>query len=152
MIISSLLIALSFSFCFQIAIIILYLSSKRDLYYKTFLGTFIINTILMVITSTIALTSPLSIQRINVKFILWVISGLISIVLLLLQSTILVRIYMRSKDPDFFDINFFGKKVFRKGIIKQSEFLTFILTIPFFLMVGSYFVARLVNLLLYKNL
>lgn len=152
MIISSLLIALSFSFCFQIAIIILYLSSKRDLYYKTFLGTFIINTILMVITSTIALTSPLSIQRINVKFILWVISGLISIVLLFLQSTILVRIYMRSKDPDFFDINFFGKKVFRKGIIKQSEFLTFILTIPFFLMVGSYFVARLVNLLLYKHL
>jgi len=152
MIISSLLIALSFSFCFQIAIIILYLSSKRDLYYKTFLGTFIINTILMVITSTIALTSPLSIQRINVKFILWVISGLITIVLLFLQSTILVRVYMRSKDPEFFDINFFGKKVFRKGIIKQSEFLTFILTIPFFLMVGSYFVARLVNLLLYKNL
>lgn len=152
MVITSLLIALSFSFCFQIAIIILYLSSKRDLYYKTFLGTFIINTILMVVTSTIALTSPSSIQKINVKFILWVISGLITLVLLFLQATILLRIYMRSKDPDFFDINFFGKKVFRKGIIKQSEFLTFILTIPFFLMVGSYFVARFVNLLLYNHL
>lgn len=152
MVITSLLIALSFSFCFQIAVIILYLSSKRDLYYKTFLGTFIINTILMVITSTIALTSPSSIQKINVKFVLWVISGLITLVLLFLQVTILVRVYIRSKDPDFFDINFFGKKVFRKGIIKQSEFLTFILTIPFFLMVGSYFVARFVNLILYKHL
>ncbi|NLV68645.1 MAG: hypothetical protein GXY14_13330 [Spirochaetes bacterium] len=152
MVISSLLIALSFSFCFQIAIIILYLSSKRDLYYKTFLGTFIINTILMVVTSTIALTSPMSIQKINVKFILWVISGLITLVLLFLQITILVRVYRRSKDPDFFDINFFGKKVFRKGVIKQSEFLTFILTIPFFLMVGSYFVARFMNLILYNHL
>jgi hypothetical protein len=152
MVISSLLIALSFSFCFQIAIIILYLSSKKDLYYKTFLGTFIINTILMVITSAVALTSPLSIQRINVKFILWIISGLIMIVLLFLQVTILFRIYRRSKDPDFFDFNFFGKKVFRKGVMKQSEFLTFILTIPFFLMVGSYFVARLANLILYKHL
>ena len=152
MVISSLLIALSFSFCFQIAIIILYLSSKRDLYYKTFLGTFIINTILMVVTSTIALTSPMSIQKINVKFILWVISGLITLVLLFLQITILVRVYRRSKDPDFFFFIFFGKKVFRKGVIKQSEFLTFILTIPFFLMVGSYFVARFVNLILYNHL
>ena len=152
MIISSLLIALSFSFCFQIAIIILYLSSKRELYYKTFLGTFIINTILMIITSTIALTSPSSIQRIDVKFILWIISGLIMSILLFLQVVILIRVYRRSKDPDFFDINFFGKKVFRKGVIKQSEFLTFILTIPFFLMVGSYFVARLANLILYNHL
>jgi pheromone shutdown protein TraB len=152
MVISILLIALSFSFCFQIAIIILYLSSKRDLYYKTFLGTFIINTILMVVTSTIALTSPVSVQKINVKFILWVISGLITLVLLFLQITIFGRVYRRSKDPNFFDINFFGKKVFRKGIIKQSEFLTFLLTIPFFLMFGSYFVARFINLLLYNRL
>ena len=74
------------------------------------------------------------------------------IILLFMQVIILFRVYRRSKDPVFFDINFFGKKVFRKGVIKQSEFLTFILTMPFFLMVGSYFVARLVNLILYKHL
>ena len=152
MIISSLLIALSFSFCFQITIIIMYLSNKKDIYYKLFLGTFIINTVLMIIVSVIALSSPVSIRNVNLKLILWIVSGFILIVLLFLKISILVRILKRTKDPRFYSINFFGKKVYEKGVVKQSEFLTVILTMPFFLLIGSYFIARLLNLVLYGHI
>jgi len=152
MIISLLLITLSFSFCFQITVIILYVSNKKEVYYKTFLGTFIINTILMIVTGTVALSSPESIQTVNLKLILWIVSGFILIVLLFLKIMIIVKILKRTKDPEFYTINFFGKKVYEKGVVRQSEFLTLILTMPFFLMIGAYFVARLINLILYNHL
>ncbi len=147
-----LLITLSFSFCLQILVIIQYLSTKSESYYRTFLGTFIINTILMVVTSVAILKDASSLLAIDIKFILWIVSGFVLIFILFIKITTIIKIYKRSKDPQFYSINFFGKKVYEKGVIKPYEFLTLILTMPFFLMVGSYFVARLINMLLYGHL
>ncbi len=152
MIISSLLITLSFSFCFQIAIIIQYLSNKKEIYYKIFLGTFITNTILMIVVSVFMLKSPESVRLVNLKFLMWVVSGFILLVLLYLKISVGIKIYRRTKDPAFYTVNFFGKKVYEKGIVRPSEFLTIVLTMPFFLFVGAYFIARLVNLVLYGYL
>lgn len=63
-----------------------------------------------------------------------------------------MKIYRRSKNPDYYTINFFGKKVYPNGLINQKEFITLFLTMPFFLLVGAYFVARLVNILMYGNI
>ncbi len=106
----------------------------------------------MIVTGTVALSSPESIQTVNLKLILWIVSGFILIVLLFLKIMIIVKILKRTKDPEFYTINFFGKKVYEKGVVRQSEFLTLILTMPFFLMIGAYFVARLINLILYNHL
>lgn len=152
MIISSLLIALSFSFCFQISVIILYVSSKKDIYYKAFLGTFVINTILMIVVSVLALSSPEMVRKVNLKLLLWILSGFILLVILFIKITVVIKILRRAKDPSFYTINFFGKKVYEKGIVKQSEFLTLILTMPFFLLIGSYFIARLINLIMYGHI
>jgi len=142
-----LLISLSFSFCFQILVIVQYLSTKSEGYYRIFLGTFVINTILMIVISIFMFKRPVYFYNLNIKFLLWVISGFILFILLFMKITIFLRVYKRSKDPAFYTINFFGKKVLEKGIVKQSEFVTVILAMPFFLILGSYFVARLINIL-----
>lgn len=152
MFISILLITLSFSFCLQIMVIFQYLSTKSESYYKIFLGTFIINTILMVISSVAILRDSSTFTKIDVKFILWIISGFILIFILFIKVSTIIKIVKRTKDPQFYSINFFGKKVYEKGIIKPYEFLTLILTMPFFLMVGAYFLARLFNILLYGHM
>ncbi len=152
MFISILLITLSFSFCLQILVIIQYLSTKSQNYYTVFLGTFITNTILMVITSVAILRDSTSFAKIDIKFILWIMSGFILIFILFIKITTIMKIYRRSKNPDYYTINFFGKKVYPNGLINQKEFITLFLTMPFFLLVGAYFVARLVNILMYGNI
>jgi hypothetical protein len=146
-----LLIALSFSFCFQILVIVQYISTKSESYYRIFLGTFVINTILMIVISIFMFKRPVYFYNLDIKFLLWVISGFVLFILLFLKITVFLRVYKRAKDPAFYSINFFGKKVYEKGIVKQSEFVTVVLSMPFFLLIGSYFVARLINILRFRS-
>ncbi len=152
MLITLLLITLAFAFCFQILLIALYLSNKSDNYFRALLGTFIINTVLMVLISIVAMNNPAGVYSINLKFIMWVVSGIILFFIVILKTVIAVRIFRRSKDPQYYSINFFGKKVYEPGIVKPKEFLAVIASFPFFLMVGAYFVARLINLILYGHI
>jgi len=152
MLITILLITLSFSFCLQILVIIQYLLTKSESYYRVFLGTFVINTVLMIISGVSLFKYPSTFIAIDVKFILWFVSGFVLIFILFVKISTIIKIYKRTKDPQFYTINFFGKKVYEQGIIKGHEFITLIITMPFFLLVGSYFVARLINLLLYGHL
>ena len=147
MLVNILLISLSFSFCLQILVIIQYLSTKAESYYRIFLGTFIINTIFMVVLSIFMFKEPVHFYNLDIKFLLWVISGFVLFILLFLKLTILVRILKRAKDPAFYSINFFGKKVYEKGIVKASELATVFISMPFFLIIGAYFIARLINML-----
>lgn len=152
MLITLLLITLAFAFCFQFLLIALYLSSKSENYFKSLLGTFIINTVLMVLISIVAITNPLDVYSINLKFIMWIVSGIILFFIIVLKLNIAIRIYRRSKDPAFYSINFFGKKVYEPGVVKGKEILAVIVSFPFFLIIGSYFVARLINLFLYGHI
>ncbi|MCL1833307.1 MAG: hypothetical protein FWG49_02275 [Leptospirales bacterium] len=131
--------------------IIQYLSTKAESYYRIFLGTFVINTILMVIVSIFMFKNPVHFYKLDIKFLMWIISGFVLFLLLFLKIAIAFRINKRSKDPAFYTINFFGKKVYEKGIVRQSEFVTLILSMPFFLIIGSYFVARLINIIMHGS-
>ena len=152
MLITLLIITLAFAFCFQFLLIVLYLSNKSENYFRSLLGTFIINTVLMVLLSIMAVIHPTDIYSVNIKFILWIISGIILLFILTIKITILTRIYRRTKNPEFYSINFFGKKVYEKGIVRPKEFFTLIVSLPFFLIIGSYFVARFINLILYGHI
>jgi hypothetical protein len=129
-----------------------YLASKAMTYYKIFLGTFIINTILMVTVSIFAFRDPASIYRVNMKFVLWVLSGFVTFIIIFIQTGTMIKIYVRAKDPENYTINFFGKKVYEQGIVKKYEFFMFVITMPIFLFVGSYFFARLFNIILYGHI
>lgn len=149
MLVTTLLITLSFSFCLQIFVIIQYLLSKNPIYYRVFLGTFIINTVLMVVVSIFAFRNPSSILRIDMSFVLWLLSGFVTLIILFLKTSTVIKIIKRTKDPANYTINFFGKKVYEPGIVKKYELLMFVLTMPVFLFVGSYFLARLINIIIH---
>ena len=152
MIITIMILTLAFSFCFQILVIILYLLNKSIRYYRMFLGTFISNTILMVIIGIVGMRDPDAVKKIDLSLLLWAISGFINVILISVKISIARKIYIRSKDPQYYDLNFFGKKVYRADILQKSELAAMFLTMPLFLIMGSYFVARLINLILYGSL
>ncbi len=106
----------------------------------------------MVLVSIIAFRNPAVIKNINIGLILWVISGFLNIILISVQVTIVVKIIKRSKDPAYYDLSFFGKKVYKPEIVKKSELAAMFLSMPLFLLVGSYFTARLINLIRFGNL
>jgi heme/copper-type cytochrome/quinol oxidase subunit 1 len=83
---------------------------------------------------------------------MWIISGVTMFLVLYIKLSLAFRIYKRSKDPEFYHINFFGKKVYNEKLIKNFEYMIFFITIPFFLLIGAYFVARLINLYFYGHL
>lgn len=152
MLVTILLITLSFSFCLQIFAIIQYLDNKSMTYYRIFLGTFIINTILMVFVSVFALRDPASMHKVDMRFVMWLLSGFVTFVILYVKIATVRKILKRSKDPAYYTINYFGKKVYEQGILKKHEFATFALLMPIFLFAGSYFFARLINAILYGHI
>ncbi len=149
MLITIILLTLCFSFSVQILVIILYLLNKSSRYYRLFLGTFLSNTILMILLSIFAMRDPAAVRQINISLIFWVVSGFINIILVTVKISIIRTILKRRNDPAYYDLNFFGKKVYRPDIVKKSELAAIFLTMPLFLVLGSYFAARLINLLLY---
>lgn len=152
MVIFSLLILLFVSFTLHFFSLIFYLLNKTKVYFNLFFGTALLNILLGIFLSIYALKNPGSIRGLNISFLLWIVSGLIMFLLLSVKIGLTVKIYKRSKDPDFFHYNFFNKKVYNEKLVKQHETMIFFITIPFFLIIGAYFTARIINLLLYGHL
>jgi len=156
MIVTVLLLLLVLSFTIHIAFLASYVSSQTPERKKQLLTAFLVtgatNMGGMVGIIIVAMKYPELIQKVDLKFVLWLLSGMAFIIVFLLQVRVFVNIYRRAQDPNFYDINFFGKKVYRKGIIKQTEFISVFGTVPIFLLIGAYFVARLMNMILYGHL
>ena len=98
------------------------------------------------------LFNPSLVRDIDVMFLLWLLSGGVMLILLGVKVMIFRTIYRRSQMPEHYHFNFFGKKVLHATVVKPIEVMVFMITIPFFLICGAYFVARLINLFLYNRL
>ncbi len=140
-----LLVVLFVSFFIHIVFLAHYLTIKEKKFLVRFIVTAIINVLLMTLLSIVAFKYPHEIRKINIRLLLWALSGLIFFFLLGLKIVIFMRIYRRSKDPEYYHLNYFGKKVYNDGIIKKSEFLIMMASTPFFLFLGAYFVAKIIN-------
>ena len=152
MIVSFLLIALFLSFMGHIAALITYVTKKSESSLKTFINTTLSNVILAGTCIVVFLTKPHLLRNINLIVLTWIMSGLIMLVTLSIKIKIFVTIYRRMKDPSNYHLNFFGKRVLHATAVKKIEIAIFFGTIPFFLLSGSYFMARLINFFLYKHL
>jgi hypothetical protein len=91
-------------------------------------------------------------RSVDLKFLTWVMSGIILVITIVIKVEIFRRIYRRIKDPSNYHLNFFGKKVLHASVVTRLEIAVFFGTMPFFLMAGAYFIARGVNFFLYKHL
>jgi hypothetical protein len=63
---------------------------------------------------------------------------------LFLKIRIFYRIYKRSKDPNNYHVNYFGKKVLHSTVISRFDLLIFFGAMPFLLIAGAYFIAKLI--------
>lgn len=147
-----LLLLLILSFAIHIVIIISYIQTRSAKRFRWFLITAGINAMLCVVLSLLAFMKPELVRAMKIDIFFWLASGFIMVILLKIKIYFFVKIYRRTKDPKNYHINYFGKKVYESTIIKQYEFAALLLSIPFFLLLGAYFVARLINLILYGHL
>ena len=77
-------------------------------------------------------------------------AGFFSIITLLIQLVILINIYRKSKNPENYHLNFFGKKVYHNGLAKPEEVTVFFACVPCFLFSGAYLAAKIINNILNK--
>lgn len=152
MIIYALLLLLIGSFIIHVAIIVLYIQTRKKVYFNGFLATVLTNMVIAISLSIVALTQPVLIRTLNIKVFLWLLSGFFTFLLVYLKIIIFRRIYRRTKDPEWFHVNYFGKKVYNPGIVKKEEFFGFVASFPFFIFLGAYFFARVINLVLYGHI
>ncbi|HRZ26634.1 MAG TPA: hypothetical protein P5295_07480 [Spirochaetota bacterium] len=152
MIIAFLIIGLIVSFSIHIRYLTRYVIDKEKKYLRGFLNTAIINILVAMTLSIVVMLKPQLVNELDMGLLLWGIAGIIMLIMLTIQVSILKTIYKRAQQPENYHHNFFGKKVLHPTVVKQHEVLTFFGTIPVFLLIGSYFVARLINLFLYGHL
>ena len=152
MIISFLIIGLFVSFSIHLRYLIRYVIDKEQKYLRGFLVTAVLNITLAIGLSVFVMMIPELSSKVNVSLILWIVSGVVLIMMLIIKISILKKIYKRCQLPENYHFNFFGKKVLHPTVVRHYEVVAFFTTIPIFLLIGAYFVARLINLLLYGNL
>lgn len=152
MIISGLLLALFLSFLGHFFSLVTYVTKKSDRSLKTFIHTTISNIILAGACIVVIFMRPDLVRQVNLKFLTWIMSGLVLAITLFIKIGIFRKIYKRAKDPSNYHVNFFGKKVLHSTVVSRVELAVFFGTMPFFLMAGAYFVARMINFFLYNHL
>ena len=147
-----LIFILSVSFLFHIFCLIAYIYKKKIKFFKGFIATGLINLVLALGLATFFLFFPDKIQlfnifnfNIDIKVLQVTGTGIFSLIMLLLQIGISIVIYRRSKNPENFHYNYFGKKVFHKTLVAPSEVTLFIVCVPCFLVSGAYFIAKIMN-------
>ena len=122
-----------------------YVQSRNQKYLKRFLNTTASNVIISGILIFFALYKPGEIIKINFSLIWWLMTGSIMVMMLIVQATIFRRIYRRSQMPEHYHLNFFGKKVLHSTVAHPLELGIFFASIPFLLLCGAYFVAKLIR-------
>lgn len=152
MIITFLLLALFLSFLGHIAALVTYVTKRSEGSLKTFINTTLSNVILAGTCIVVFISKPHLLRDINLVMLSWIMSGLVMFVTLSIKIKIFITVYRRAKDPSNYHLNFFGKRVLHSTVVKKMEMAMFFGTIPFFLLSGSYFMARLLNFFLYKHL
>ncbi|MBN1534705.1 MAG: hypothetical protein JXA20_18690 [Spirochaetes bacterium] len=152
MIISIILILLVISFLFHVYFLIKYITLRQSKYLNLYLNTTVSNLIITGLLIFISLKYPSQVRSVNLKVLFWLITGILLVLTLRIKIGIFSKIYKRAQDPENFHYNFFGKKVLHTTVVKPVYIFVFFATMPFFLFAGAYFVARLINIILYGHL
>ncbi len=139
----TLIILLQLSIIVHAAFIASYFKTKNTTAFQGFLATIFINFIIVAIIVIMLMQTPDIIYKFKLEFILLVEAGLVFCLLMLVKIRITLRIILRSRNPEYYDLNFFGKKVYKAKIISKEEVAAYILTMPVTIFAGAYFFVKL---------
>jgi hypothetical protein len=140
-----LLTVLCLSIVLHVFYLVRYVRIRTESYLRKYINTAAVNLVTAGICIVIAIFYPEEIRKIQGPNLMWLVSGVFMILTLLLQTSIFVRVYRRSKLPDHYHYNFFGKKVLHSSVARPMEVALFFASIPMFLVAGAYFVARFIR-------
>jgi hypothetical protein len=129
----------------HIAYLVKYIQTRDPDYLNRYVLTTISNVIISGGLIFVALYKPMIVQKIKFPLMMWIITGFIMVITLMAQITIFQRVYQRSKLPENYHYNFFGKKVLHPSVLKPGEVAFFFGTVPLFLLAGAYFIAKLLR-------
>lgn len=145
MIIVLLFLVLLLSVAFHLSYLARYIQTRKPDLLQRYILTTISNVFISAALIFTALYKPEQIQKIKFPLMMWVLNGFMMVVMLMAQITIIRRIFQRSKLPENYHYNFFGKKVLHPSVVKPGEVAAFFATIPLFLFTGAYFFAKLIR-------
>ena len=145
MVIAALLSLLSISSASHIFFLIAYVRSHDESYLRKFLDTAVINVILACACIFIGIFRPALVRAIDGPTLMWLISGIIMGLMALLQASIFMKVRARAQLPEYYHYNYFGKKVLNPSILKGVDVLLFFLSLPFLVVAGAFFVARIIT-------
>jgi hypothetical protein len=129
----------------HIAYLVKYIQTREPAFLHRYVLTTVSNVFISGGLIFVALYRPMIVQKIKFPLMMWIITGLIMVLTLMAQITIFQRVYQRSKLPEHYHYNFFGKKVLHSSVLKPGEFALFFGTVPVFLLAGAYFIAKLLR-------
>jgi hypothetical protein len=144
-------IVLFIPFVINILILIIYIVTKKLIYRRRFILTAFIAFVIQGIVILLSLL-PAFFEIISYRILFWLLSGYFTIISVGIKILIFSQVYKRYQDPQNFHYNFFGKKVIHSGFMTKKEMVIFFLSVPIFLFAGAFFIARMINMILYDRL
>jgi len=137
-----LLIFLQISIFVHFQFIRSYIFDKQWGRLKKFLVVALINIFIGIILLAGLMGSPEFYKTFSLGPVLILESGIIFLILVFVKVRITLRVIKRSKSPEYYDISFFGRKVYRLNIVKKTELAIYILSMPITLIAGAYFIVN----------
>ena len=138
-----LLIFLQISILVNIQLIISYFAGGKKGSLKRVFAAASVNFLIGIILLAIMMFAPDVVSKFQIQSMTVPESGLLFLLLVFIKTRIAVRVFKRVKDPDYYDISFFGKKVYRLNVVKKSELAVFLLSMPVTLVAGAYFIVNI---------
>jgi len=145
MIIIILFLVLFLSLATHLSYLVRYIQSRNQKHLQSYIITAVSNVAISGALIYVALTRPEQIQKIKFPLMMWLITGFAMVGMFMIQFTIFRRVWLRSKMPEHYHYNFFGKKVLHGSVLRTYEVVLFFSSIPVFLLAGAYFVAKLLR-------
>ncbi len=137
-----LLIFLQAAIFIDIQFIMAYFASRKESGYLKIIATTFAIFVAGLIVLFFMMRNPDAVTRLGIERLMVPESGLIFFVLIFIKARITYRVVLRSRSPEFYDISFFGKKVYRPEVVKKSEIAIYVVSMPFTLITGAYFIAN----------
>ncbi len=119
-----------------------YIANKKE---ESFRILFITTSVILIIgiaVLAVMMNDPDVVAKFQMQRMMVLESGLLFCFLIYIKTRITIRVFKRVKNPDFYDISFFGKKVYKVEVVKKSELAIYILSMPVTLISGAYFLVN----------
>ena len=119
-----------------------YIANKKDGSFRIMFITTSVILIIGIAILAVMMNDPVVVAKFQMQRMMVLESGLLFCFLVYIKTRITIRVLNRVKNPDFYDISFFGKKVYKVEVVKKSELAIYILSMPVTLIAGAYFLVN----------